>query len=281
MVKKWACALLLGALIPASALLAQRPGPTKVPPGTPVTIVVTQAPPSSPSVTIALSDRHGHATPVRQGCSHTGGGNTDIAQPSPDALVVTVTGVAVAVGQPCKASVAAFNFDLTQSFEVVAEKPEVKTVKLTLEGRVVGLLRSHCRGGGSAEDSQACATVNRGADSLLNLSVPAHAVTGGENVSINDRVGPVSVVVRPGKYSLHQVFHVSASHPRSLFPCKAASAEFAPDPALDPLWISYTEPFHGAIKKDLGFRITLKVAPEEEKKDEEKREPEKMPKLPD
>jgi len=46
-----------------------------------------------------------------------------------------------------------------------------------------------------------------------------------------------------------------------LKPCKAASAEFAPEQALDPLWISYWEPFHGAAKKDFGFQITLKVAP--------------------
>jgi hypothetical protein len=67
-----------------------------------------------------------------------------------------------------------------------------------------------------------------------------------------------------GKYTLHQLFGITAAHSRSLLPCKAASAEFAPDPALDPLWISYWEPFHGANKKDFGFQITLKVAPETE-----------------
>jgi hypothetical protein len=61
------------------------------------------------------------------------------------------------------------------------------------------------------------------------------------------------------KYTLAQSFVVSAGHPQSLRPCKAASAEFAPDPALDPLWISYWEPFHGAVKKDFGFQITIKV----------------------
>jgi hypothetical protein len=38
--------------------------------------------------------------------------------------------------------------------------------------------------------------------------------------------------------------------------------EFAPDPALDPLWISAFEPFHGSKKKDFGFRVTIKVEPE-------------------
>ena len=42
------------------------------------------------------------------------------------------------------------------------------------------------------------------------------------------------------------------------------SAEFAPDPALDPLWISAFEPFHGAAKKDFGFQVTIKVAAGEE-----------------
>ena len=55
---------------------------------------------------------------------------------------------------------------------------------------------------------------------------------------------------------------MQASHPKKLLPCKAASAEFAPDPALDPLWISAFEPFHGAQKKDFGFRVTIKVEPE-------------------
>jgi hypothetical protein len=72
----------------------------------------------------------------------------------------------------------------------------------------------------------------------------------------------VAVPVVPGKYTLRQFFGVTAAHPRNLWPCKAASAEFAPDPALDPLWISYWEPFHGAAKKDFGFQVILKVAPE-------------------
>src|SRR5258708_27239939 len=84
----------------------------------------------------------------------------------------------------------------------------------------------------------------------------------GENLSVNDRQGPTAVSIASGKYVLHQLFGVQAAHPRALLPCKAASAEFAPDPALDPLWISYWEPFHGANKKDFGFQVTIKVAPE-------------------
>jgi hypothetical protein len=43
---------------------------------------------------------------------------------------------------------------------------------------------------------------------------------------------------------------------------------------MDPLWISYWEPFHGASKKDFGFQVTLKIAeesPPEPAKTEEKK----------
>jgi hypothetical protein len=84
-------------------------------------------------------------------------------------------------------------------------------------------------------------------------------VAGGENLSINDRDGPVSQVIAPGEYTLHRKFHLCASHPKAILPCKAASAEFAPDPALDPLWIGYREPFKGARKKEFCLQVTLKV----------------------
>src|SRR5437660_7692793 len=106
------------------------------------TIRAADAPPA-PQVSIALKGRHGHVTPIRQGFTHTGGGNIDVAQPAPDTVVITMTGVAVAGASPCKPSTATLQFDLEQCFEVVFEKPEVKKAKLTLEGRVIGLLRSH------------------------------------------------------------------------------------------------------------------------------------------
>ena len=85
---EWRGAALAGLLLAASALPAQAPGKREVPPGTPVTITVTPAPPSAPDVTIRLLGRQGHAVPVRHGFTHTGGGNIDVAQPSPDTVVV-------------------------------------------------------------------------------------------------------------------------------------------------------------------------------------------------
>jgi hypothetical protein len=235
---------LAAALLPA-ALLAQGPPPA----------------PAPAKASITLYERHGHVTPQRHGFQHTGAGNIDVAQPSPDTVVITMTGVAVAGPHPCKASTASMDFDLNQCFEVSVDRTEVRTAKLTVEARVIGLLRSgHC-GKGTAEESGGCATVSAGPAALVTVCAPPHSVSGGENLSINDHEGPVTVPVGVGKYTLHQTFHVAVHNPRGL--CgKASSAEFAPDPALDPLWISYWEPFHGAAKKDFGFQVTLKVAAE-------------------
>ena len=146
-----------------------------------------------------------------------------------------------------------------QSLDIAIADPKVKRAKLTLEGRVIGVLRSH-KGGGSADQGPAHASVSCGTAEMVALALPSHSVCAGENLSVNDRTGPVAASVAAGEYHLHQSFAVTASHPWSLKLCKTASSEFAPDPALDPLWISYWEPFHGAAKKDFGFQVTLKVA---------------------
>src|SRR5689334_6223463 len=94
-------AALLSALLGPALTSAQAPAPAPAP--TPVTINVAPATPSAPPASFILGPRHGHVTPARQGCTHTGGGNIDIAQPSPDTLVITMSGVAVAYGSICDA----------------------------------------------------------------------------------------------------------------------------------------------------------------------------------
>jgi hypothetical protein len=244
------------AVLPGT-LLAQAPAK--------ITLAVAQkaeAPAAAaPGPVITLYERHGHVTPQRAGFNHTAGGNIDIAQPSPDVVIITMSGVAVAGPHPCKDSMASQDFDLNQAFEITLDKAEGRKLKLTAEARVIGLLRSHPHTRGVAEESGACATIACGPAEVLTVCAPAHSVSGGESLSLNDHEGPVNVPVLPGKYMLHQTFHVAVTCPRGL--CgKVASAEFAPDPALDPLWISYWEPFHGANKKDFGFQVILRVAVE-------------------
>lgn len=254
------------ALIPTVALAREE---KSVAPGTPVNIIVKPAEAAAPPVSITLGSRHGHVTPQRCGCTHTGGGNVDVQQPSSDTIVVTMTGLAVAYCTP-KGSSASMFADLDQCFEITFDNPKVKKAKLTMEGRVIGVLRSHCKCG-SAEYSDACATIAAGPAAILNIVVPPHAVGGGENLSVNDREGPCSVAVLPGKFKLHQTFRITASACKSLIG-KAPSAEFAPD-ALDPLWISYKEPFRGVAKKDFGFQVTIKVSDDTPAEEEKPAEP--------
>jgi hypothetical protein len=250
---------------------------TAVPPGTPVNITVQPAASSAPPISIILGPRHGHVTPERCGCTHTGGGNIDIAQPTPDVLVITMSGAAVAYGA-VRDAMAAQGFDLDQCFELSFDNPKVKKGKLTMEGRVIGLLRSHCHSDSAGYDD-ACACIGVGPASILKLCVPPHSVAGKQALSVNDHDGPVSVPVTAGKYMLHQTFRVWANAHKTIVPTKGPSSEFAPDPAIDPLWLSYKEPFHGAVKKDFGFQVTIKVAEETEpEKPEEKAEEPAMPK---
>jgi hypothetical protein len=238
---------MFGVALPLALLSAQEPA---------------QPPPSPPSkVAFVLKDRHGHAVPTRSGTTtRSGGGNVEVSQPRDDTLILTMTGVVTAGPHPCKESTAVMDFDLNQQLTIVFADPKVKRAKLFAEGHVVGLLRGDAYGGsagvGPGEVALGC-----GDRSAVLLAIDGHTVNGDENLAINDHKGPVSVPVLPGEYHLMQSFHIRAAHARSI--CgKAASAEFAPDPALDPTWISVTEPFRGAKKKDFGFRVVLRVEPE-------------------
>jgi hypothetical protein len=249
------CSLLIG----CQPLLAQAQDKKVVPPGSNVNIIVKPAEPEKPPITLKLNGRQAKALPQRCGFTHTAGGNIEVQQPSPDTFLINVTGVAVAGGHPCKASSASIQINLSQCFEVVFEKTDVKYPKLTLEGRVIGLLRSRCLGGGSASESAQAAIAPAHGGEALTMSLPSNLACKGQNLSINDHEGPICAPVLPGKYVLHAQFDISAKHPLGL--CKAASAEFAPD-ALDPLWISHDEPFRGIAKKDFGFQIVVKVMDE-------------------
>jgi len=217
---------------------------------------------ADPVVSLVLGGRQAAGTPTRTGFSHTGGGNIDVAQPTPDAVVVTMTGVAVAGAHPRAGSSASMTFELEQGIEVVFHQPNMKRARLTIETRHVGLLRTHEKGGGAAAVGPGHATLDSGDAPVLTALAPARSASCGQNLSVNDCSGPVVAFVPACRLTLHQSWCVTATHPASVWPCKAASAEFAPEPALNPLWISHREPFRGAAKKDFGFQVTLRVEPD-------------------
>jgi hypothetical protein len=236
----------VGIVLPLPFLSAQ------VPPG-----------PPPPKVSFVLKERHGHATPTRTTAAHTAGSGIEVAQPRDDTLVITMTGVVTAGPHPFKDSAADIDFDLNQDFEIGFSDPKVKQAKLTVEAQIIGLLRGD-KDGGSAEVSSGTVALASGSShnlGLLALVIEGHSVDGGHNLAINDHKGPASIPVLPGEYHLVQSFRINAAHARGI--CgKGAAAEFAPDPALDPTWISTPDPFRGTNKKEFGFRVTLRVEPE-------------------
>lgn len=217
-------------------------------------------PPPPPKVTFVLKDRHGHAMPSRTHFARAGGGNTDVAQPRDDTLIIAMTGVVTAGPQPCKANAGVIDFDLNQEFEIAFADPKVKKAKLTIEAQVIGLLRGD-RYGGTAAVSNGTVAVTCDRHCILALAIEGHSVCADDHLSINDHKGPINIPVLAGDYHLHQAFRINADHAPSIRG-KAAAAEFGPDPNLDPNWISVTDPFHGANKKEFGFRAILHVEPE-------------------
>ena len=177
MVMRKLVAGLLGAVLLPLPLMA-KDEPTKVPPGTPVTITVQPAAPSTPTVSLQLDDRHGHVTPVRVGFTHTGGGLIAVATPDTDTIVVTFTGVVVAGGHPCKDSSAEMNFDFNQVLEVSWDSKDVKACKVTMDGQVIGVLRSECKGGGTATEAAGNFVLSGDGVDSLSLVVPPHSVSG-------------------------------------------------------------------------------------------------------
>jgi len=241
-------------LLALTAALSLAPAQEKVaaPPGAAVNITVVPGAAPAPAVSITLLERHGHVTPAKGKCTHTGGGLIDVATPAPDTVLVTMSGAVVANSE--------MKFDVDQCFEVSFDDPKVKKAKVLVEGRVIGLLRGEKKG--CAEYSEACASIVVGPVSLVTVCVPEHKVCGCDSLSVNDHDGPKGVPVAPGKYTLHQTFRIAAQSDSVL--CKHPSAEFAPDPAIDPLWISYHEPFHGVKKDTFGFQVIVKVVPDVE-----------------
>jgi hypothetical protein len=243
---------LLGLAAPSSVWAQEK---AVAPAGGTVSVTVTAGTAPPPPVSITLYERHGHVTPCKGKCTHTGGGLIEVTSPAADTVIVTMSGAVVANAD--------MRFDFDQCFEVNFDDPKVKRAKMTLEGRVVGLLRGGKKG--CADYSDASAHLAACDAPLVSVSVPPHSACGCDSLAVNDHDGPKAVPVVPGKYTLKQTFCIGA-HTQSCL-CKRPSAEFAPDPALDPLWITYFDPFHGVKKDTFGFQVILKVAAEEDKKD--------------
>jgi hypothetical protein len=220
-------------------------------------------------VELVLVPGEASAVPYRKGVSFANGGVIDVAQPNPTTLVVTMSGLAATNADLVCQSAAGYHFDLTQCFEVCINSKRVKSAHLTLEGRVIGLLRTNhelytCglwKKGGTAATDAAVASIGCGEAELVGITLPSRAISCGDDLSVYNHEGPTCVPVLCGKYTLHETWGFGTTHPP--FCCRGASAEFAPQPQYCPdagaYWFQHFHPFNGLASKDFGYQVTIKL----------------------
>jgi hypothetical protein len=224
-----------------------------------------------PAVEFIVAPGEASAVPFKRGVSYANGGIIDVARPDPTTIVATLTGLTATNADLIHTSIANYHFDLVQGFELRFNSPRVKGATLTLEGRVIGILRTnhehythpwgarHC---GTATTEPAVAAIGVEHATILTLSLPERSAGCCEDLSVYNHDGPLVVPVTPGKYTLHASWGFGTTHP--CFCCRGASAEFSPQPSYCPenYWFQEFKPFNGTATKDSGFQITVKVIPE-------------------
>lgn len=230
------------------------------------------APGPRPAVELVVLPGEASAVPFRRGIAYANGGVVDITQPNPATIVVTMSGLTATNADLLCTSVATYQFQLAQCFDVRFNSPRVKGASLTLEGRVIGLLRSSheiynhywnkCKKCGEAHTDPAVACISAAQQELVKIALPPRQAAGCQDLSVYNQEGPLAVPVQPGKLTLNGTWGFGTTHPA--FCCRGASAEFSPQPYEIPTnyWFSEFRPFNGLATKDFGFQITIKVVPE-------------------
>jgi hypothetical protein len=221
-------------------------------------VLMAQVQAAEPPYVLVLRSRTAAVTPERTKDAQTGGGFIQVTQVQPNAIMALMRG-AVTAGGSHKEDSAAMQFFLNQDFEVRATRAGLRPPRLVFTGWIIGALQSTLRDGGMAEHGPACAAVRSGSEPLLSLCLKPHGVGGSENLLVNDRVGPLEMVVAPGGFNLNQTFAIRAAEGKSCYHIGGAAANFDPDPKLDSKWNDVLKPFRAVPSQDFGFRVILRV----------------------
>jgi hypothetical protein len=206
---------------------------------------------------IILGPQAGTAKPSQRGSSYTGGGNIEVAQPTPDTVVIVMGGSVAASSTLFKGGEAMLAFFHDQRFAVEFSDPAA-TGKLVMQVKVNGLLRG-AGAHASVGLTNAVTSIFSGPNEIASLPIPPRMAGGCDSTAISATYGPVCVPVYAGCYSLRQQFSIAASQPKGLA-CHKASAQFSPG-SLGPTWIGTNDPFQSADASNLGYEVILRVVP--------------------
>lgn len=217
-----------------------------------------------PPYIIHLRSRGSEVVPARAQDAQTAGGYVEVRQLTPDTLLAVMHGGVVAGSEKYKCGSASMRFRLHQEFEILPTRTGLRPPKLSLAGVVIGTLQSSAQGGGSAEQGPANAAVTSGGQALLNVSLKPHTVQSTQKLLVNDREGPVELLVAPGPFCLDQEFALSANQP--YHGClhhhlgAGVAADFDPEPRFDARYGSILKPFRAVPHRDFGFTVLLRVS---------------------
>ncbi|HEY7154277.1 MAG TPA: hypothetical protein VH575_10005 [Gemmataceae bacterium] len=220
-----------------------------------------------PPYQIILRSRNGVVTPERNKNGQTGGGYIQVIQVEPNQVLVLMRGAAAAgsglAGSGHKGGSAAMQLELHQDFDVVPTRTDLRPPRMIVSAWLIGTLgSSQDQPGGTAGHSPACAVIKSEDQPLFNVCIKPHSVADGQNLLVNDRVGPMEMTIAPGGYHLHQTFAINAFQPKICCHSGSAAADFDPDPRLDSRWTEVLKPFRAAPHRDFGFRVIFQVVEE-------------------
>ena len=215
-----------------------------------------------PPVRFVIEDRKGTSTTDHHGLNHISGGFIEVTLPSPEIMVITVTGLASAAGNAYQSSHSNIDVNVVQQFRIEAMQPNVIGAKMVMNTQLIGVLRCQREGAGMASVGPCNSLVSRNDINLLEAIIPQRTHTGEGNEFINDRSSPQSITVNFGSYTLSEHFRVEAGHPKRWFHKNVATAAFGPDSPRPPEWLSLLDAHRDLPKqRDTGYRVSLRLIP--------------------
>jgi hypothetical protein len=236
-------------------------GPTQVPLPVPFSARTEPAPSAIPApiYSITLHTRQACVTPHCKLRARVDGGLIDVVTPTPQGIVVSMTGAAAANScLGCTGSAVA-EFELVQEFEIVCSDPRVNAVALTLDSTLVGFVRSKGHAAASMRLAEVSVTPEGWDGTCLSLSYPPFGVTGKGGRSCSQHVPPVQDVPMPlGPYILAARFVLDAEAGGVC--ADHSAADFSPDTVLPAEWVRLRDPFQGVSKRNFGFTFILTAA---------------------
>jgi hypothetical protein len=198
-------------------------------------------------------------TPHTKKLARVDGGFIDVAMPTAQGLIVSITGTAAASSYLGCTGVASAEFELAQEFEITCSDPSVSSVAVTLDSALVGFVRSKGHAGASVRLAEVGVTPEGWNGTPLSQWYPPLGVAGKQGRLCNQHLPPIQELPMPvGRYVLSARF---AFDTQASGVCDDHSvADFAPDTSLPADWVRNRDPFQGVSKKSFGFTFSLSAA---------------------